>query len=72
MLNWSVGSLIAKASWKARTKLCEYYHLLTFLFPLIKKDFQTLLVKIYTKRITLASVQAWRALAGLNGPDRWF
>lgn len=72
MLNLSVGSLIAKASWKARTKLCEKNQLLTFLFLLIKKAFQTLLVKTYTRRITLAGVQAWRALTGLNNPDKWF
>lgn len=72
VLNWSAGSLVAKASWKAGTKLCENYQLLTFLFLLIKKTFQTLLAKIHAKRITLTGVQVSRALPGLNGPDRWF
>lgn len=54
VLNWSVGSLIAKASWKARTKLFENYQLLIFLFLLINKAFQTLFVKIYNKIITPA------------------
>lgn len=72
MLSWSVGSLADKTGWKARTKFCENDQLLTFFFLVLEKASQTLLVKIYTKRITIPGAQTWRGLTGLNGPDRWF
>lgn len=72
MFSWSAGSIKDKAGWKARTKFCVNYQLLTFLFLVLEKASQALLVKIYTKRISIAGAQTWRGLTGLNGPDRWF